>query len=79
MTPAESSNLLREFVVHELFASMVARINGADADMRLDFAVGQLIGVAFPRHIFRIEPIASASTDELINSLGPVIEHHLRR
>lgn len=39
--------------------------------------MGQLLGIAYLRHILRIEPIASQSTEELIARAVPAVRAHL--
>jgi len=77
MTHAASAALLREFVAHQLFAPVVRRVGVPDAERRVNLAVAQLIGVAMLRYALRIEPIASASADELVDRLTPALDHYL--
>ena len=65
MTHDASAALLREFVVHQLFA----RVTG--------LAASHLIGVAILRYTLRVEPIASARTDQLVAWLTPALTHYL--
>jgi AcrR family transcriptional regulator len=76
MSHRESARLLREFVVHELFARLVSHLDGADAGLRANLAAAQLIGVAILRYIVRIEPLASASTDDLVARLAPTLDRY---
>ncbi len=36
-----------------------------------------LVGLAVSRHIVALEPLASMSADELVETLAPVIGHYL--
>jgi AcrR family transcriptional regulator len=78
-THAESAALLREFVVREPFARLTGLIAGPDADLRVELAAGQLVGVALLRYILRIEPIASAGIDDLTARLEPALDRWLRQ
>ena len=49
-----------------------------DAQLRVELAAGQLIGVAMLRYILKVEPVASASIDELIARLAPGLNRQLR-
>ncbi|MFD1717774.1 TetR family transcriptional regulator [Georgenia deserti] len=51
----------------------------ARADTTIQLAVAQLLGAMFLRHVVRVEPLASASREELAGELAPVIQQHLRR
>ncbi len=44
----------------------------------LELVAAQMIGVLVMRHLVRLEPIASASTDELVRHLAPAIQALLR-
>ncbi|MEV7551658.1 hypothetical protein AB0N89_18710 [Amycolatopsis sp. NPDC089917] len=37
----------------------------------------QILGLAVARYIVRVEPIASASVDDLVTSFGPLVQHCL--
>ena len=39
--------------------------------------MAQLVGLAFTRYVLRIEPIASASDDEVVALVGPVVQSYL--
>jgi AcrR family transcriptional regulator len=78
MTHAESAALLRDFVGRELFGRVAGLVSGADAQLRIQTAVGQLIGVAMLRYVLRLEPIASMDTGELIKRLEQALEADLQ-
>jgi hypothetical protein len=40
--------------------------------------VAQLIGIAMLRHVVRADAVASASNEELVSRVAPVIESYLR-
>lgn len=77
VTHEEGAALIRQFVTGVLY-ERIARIIGPDqAALRLDLALGQLLGVAVLRHILRVDPIASASIDELVDQLAPTLDVYL--
>ncbi|WP_194814098.1 TetR family transcriptional regulator [Nocardia sp. XZ_19_385] len=76
-THADSADLVRQFIQGELYDQLAARLPGPDAGLRIDLAMAQLLGVAYLRHILRVEPLASASVDELVTRVSPVVEAHL--
>ena len=39
--------------------------------------MAQLLGIAYLRHILRVEPVASTPVDELVRRVAPVISRHL--
>jgi AcrR family transcriptional regulator len=77
MTHEPSARLLREFVVRELFASIASLVTGPDAQLRLELAAGHLVGVAVLRYALSVEPVASASVEELVRLLTPSLAPYL--
>ena len=45
--------------------------------LNVQAAVGQMIGVMILRHALRVEPMASASEDELVELVAPTLQHYL--
>ena len=76
-THEESAALVRQFIEQRLYPQIATALTGADAALRVDLAMGQLLGIAYLRHILRIEPIASQSTEELIARAVPAVRVHL--
>ncbi|NDR54333.1 TetR family transcriptional regulator [Actinomyces sp. 565] len=54
-----------------------AGVLGPDARERATLAGSQLVGLAMIRYTYRVEPIASASVDHLVEVVGPTIQHYL--
>jgi AcrR family transcriptional regulator len=77
MTHEGSASLLRQFVVRQLFGPVTGLLDGPQIELRVNLASAQLIGVAVLRYAVRIEPIASASKDELVAWLTPALAHYL--
>ena len=76
-THDESAVLLREFIEQELTGRMAALLDTPDAVLRAGMVNVQLLGLAVARYVVRIEPMASASRDELVAQFGPLVEHCL--
>ncbi|MEW2481536.1 TetR family transcriptional regulator [Mycobacterium sp. NPDC049093] len=77
-THEESAALVRQFIEQRLYPQIATALSGADAELRVDLAMGQLLGIAYLRHILRIEPIASQPTEELIARAVPAVRAHLQ-
>lgn len=75
-THDESATLVRQFIQGQVYSNMAARLGEPDAELRIDLAMSQLLGIAYLRHILRVEPLASTPVDELINRVAPVISSH---
>ena len=76
-THDESQTLLREFIDREITGRLAALLDGPDATMRAAMVNVQILGLAVARYIVRIEPIASASVDELATRLGGIVQQCL--
>jgi AcrR family transcriptional regulator len=77
MTHEASAALLRAFVGQQLFGRLGHVVGGPDAAMRIELAAGQMIGVAVLRYVLRVDPIASAPTEELVGWLGAALSRYL--
>lgn len=76
-THDRSQALLREFIDREITGRLAAMLDAPDAELRAGMVDVQILGLAVARYIVRIEPIASASVDELVTRFGPVIQRCL--
>jgi AcrR family transcriptional regulator len=66
-----------EFVVDALISRIGEFIDGPDADLRMELAASNLIGVAILRYVVAIEPLASATVDSLVAEIAPRIRGYL--
>lgn len=76
-THHESEALLHEFIEREITSRLAAMVGTPDASWRAARVNVQILGVTVARYIARIEPIASASVDELVANVGPVVQYCL--
>ncbi|WP_406269138.1 TetR family transcriptional regulator [Nocardia sp. NBC_00881] len=76
-THAESAALVRQFIQGRLYAQLASALPGPKAELRIDLAMAQLLGIAYLRHVLKVEPIGSEPLDELIARVAPVITTHL--
>ena len=65
---------LREFLEIELVDRVVAALGVPDARMRVTLATSFLLGVATTRYVLKVEPIASASDDEIVALVAPAVQ-----
>ncbi|UXA05077.1 TetR family transcriptional regulator [Mycobacterium sp. SMC-2] len=78
-THEESTVLVRQFIQGQLYPHLAKPLKGSDAELRIDLAMAQLLGIAYLRHVLQVEPIASTPVDELIARVTPIITNHLKR
>ncbi|WP_412516451.1 TetR family transcriptional regulator [Actinomadura madurae] len=76
-THDESEALLREFIEREITGRLAALVGTPDARSRAGAVNVQILGIVMARYVAKIEPIASASIDELVARFGPLVQHCL--
>lgn len=69
---------LRDFMTAQLLPVIAAMTDAPDARLRASLAAAQLIGTAMLRHVLRVEPLATASHDEIVALVTPAIEQYVR-
>ena len=47
------------------------------AEARGSLVASQLIGVVMARYVLQVEPLASASPEELVAAVGPTVQRYL--
>jgi AcrR family transcriptional regulator len=78
MTHPTWADLMREFTARQLVARVAPLLQGPHTELRINLAAAHLVGVAILRYGIRIEPLASASTEELIARVTPALAVYLR-
>lgn len=76
-THDDSAALVRQFIERRLYPQIAGELSGPGAELRVDLAMAQLLGIAYLRHVLRIEPLASESVEQLIARAIPVVRLHL--
>ena len=77
MTNDAAMALVREYLGRRVFGP-IAEALGADASqLRATLVGSQFIGLAMMRYIGKVEPLASASVDELVAAIGPTVQRYL--
>jgi hypothetical protein len=77
MTSERFGRLLSEFVVTQVFQHMSELVEGPDRELREELAASHLLGIAALRHVLRMEPLASASIDQLVARVAPTLDRYL--
>jgi len=74
-----TARLLREFLVARVLRRVVGSLGlpAAEAEARGSLVASQLIGVVITRYLLQVEPLASASADELVAAIGPTVQRYL--
>jgi AcrR family transcriptional regulator len=72
-----AAEMMREFVSRAVLGRIAAALEVDRPKLRAALSGSQLIGLAFLRHVIRLEPIASASREELVRLVGPTLQRYL--
>lgn len=65
---------LREFLESALVDRVVRALGVPDARMRVTLATSYLLGVATSRYVLALEPLASATEEEIVALVGPAVQ-----
>src|SRR3954471_7295709 len=74
-----TARLLREFLVARVLRRVMGTLDLTDAerDARGSLVASQLVGLVMTRYVLRIEPLASAGADELVEAIAPTLQRYL--
>ena len=73
----EAADLIRELLTQRMLLPIARQLGGEQPELRASLMASSLVGVAVVRHIVRVEPLASASPEQLAAAIEPVFEHYL--
>jgi AcrR family transcriptional regulator len=69
--------VFRRLVAAQLLRRIAGRLDLPDAELRAELAAAQLVGVAMLRYVIRVEPLASADVERIVERVAPVVQGHL--
>lgn len=71
--------LLREMVARTILSRITSGLPGSpeEARMRGNLVATQMVGLMLMRYVVRLEPLASASQDEVVRLVAPNVQHYL--
>ena len=65
------------FVSREILHRIAERIGGADAERRAGLVASQIVGLIVTRYVLELEPLATASVDDVVADVGPALQRYL--
>jgi len=77
MTNETAMTLVREYLERRIFGPITQALQADDAQLRATLIGSQFIGMAMMRYVACIQPLASASVDELVAAVGPTVQRYL--
>jgi AcrR family transcriptional regulator len=76
-TEPKAAELLGEFMRERLYAPLMARLGVDQAELRADLAVTQLLGLGLLRYVLKVEPLASAPAEQVVEWIAPAVQRYL--
>ncbi len=77
VTNETAAAVLRGFVLRRLLLRVANELDLPDAPLRAELAASQMIGIALLRYVLKVEPLASASDEEIIGHVAPALQRYL--
>ena len=77
MTNDAAQAMVREYLGRRVFGPITQALGVADGELRATLVGSQFIGLVMMRYVTRIEPVASASVDQLVAAVGPTVQRYL--
>ncbi|NUR89094.1 MAG: TetR/AcrR family transcriptional regulator [Nonomuraea sp.] len=74
LTNERAAAMFREFVTNALLFQVADRLGVSH--LRIEAAFGQMYGVIMARYVIKLEPIASADPEELVELLAPTLQRY---
>ncbi|MFD0316532.1 TetR/AcrR family transcriptional regulator [Streptomyces flavalbus] len=72
-----AATVFRRLITSQLMRRVAARMEAPDAELRVELAAAQLVGIMMIRYVIKAEPLASADIEQIIQRVAPVVQGHL--
>ncbi|HEX6655538.1 MAG TPA: TetR family transcriptional regulator [Candidatus Limnocylindria bacterium] len=76
-TDRVAAEMLRRLLSEGPILALTRASGRSDAPLRATLAGSQVVGMAMARYVIGVEPLASASADEVARVIGPTIQRYL--
>lgn len=73
----EAAEIIGLVLAERVFTPLTARIGSDHPELRASLIGAQFVGLAMARYVVEVEPLASASPEQVVRALAPVIAHYL--
>ena len=77
LTHDAAAAMLRQFLSRALLRRVAAELDLPQAQLRVSLIASHIVGLAILRYVIRLEPLASASEDEVVALVAPVLQGYL--
>ncbi|WP_035801031.1 TetR/AcrR family transcriptional regulator [Kitasatospora mediocidica] len=76
-TTEQVAQLMRGFVQEELVRRVAVELDVERPELRTELMISQIVGLAMARYVIGVEPLASATREELLPLLAPTFQRYL--
>jgi AcrR family transcriptional regulator len=76
-TDAVAAGMLRRLLSQGPVLALTRASGNPDAALRATLAGSQIVGLAMARYVIGVEPLASASKEEVVRAVGPTVQRYL--
>lgn len=70
----KAAGSITDFFEHSVIDTVVSAVGVPDARMRVALVSSYLVGIAATRYVLRLEPLASASEEQVVRMVAPTIQ-----
>lgn len=77
VTNERAAAVFRGLVSRKVLSRVAGELRVPDAEFRVQLAAGQLVGIIMLRYVVKVEPIASAATEDLVAVVAPTLQRYL--
>ncbi|HZO65744.1 MAG: TetR family transcriptional regulator [Kribbellaceae bacterium] len=71
------AHLIRDAITRLILGPVSSVLDVPDAQLRVSLVASQLMGVVLVRYIIELDPLASATPDEVVARIAPTIQRYL--
>ncbi|WP_078914214.1 TetR family transcriptional regulator [Streptomyces sp. NRRL S-37] len=72
-----AAGVFRRLIAGQLLRRVAGRLDVPDAELRVELAAAQLVGIAMIRYVIKVDPLASADAEQIVERVAPVVQGHL--
>jgi AcrR family transcriptional regulator len=77
LTHEAAAKVLRGFVLRRLLERVADDLDVPNPKFRAELAASHMIGIAVLRYVVQVEPLASASPEEIVEMVTPTLQRYL--
>lgn len=77
VTSEHAARLLRHFLAEGLLRDIAFSLRSDPPGLGAALAASQLVGLAVARYAVQLPPLTTASTEDLVRTVGPVLQYYL--